>query len=363
MALTEKYCNPDLATGSNDGSSEADAWQTLAAAFSGISAGDRLNVKRTASRHDPSTGQTFAVDCTEGNPIHIRGYTSTIDDGGIFQMAQSLSLTGDHVILEGFDIEAGLVTQALNVTGDGAYVHRCRAVNTNAAGEAAIMTDASCSCCYFKAGGSSATEALRMFRGHALNCFIDGNGATGVHMNSTSRANNLVGCCIVNNGSALGVYLENSAYTSGNILVGNRIYNTGNAISFLAETPSIAQAANIVIAQNVIYTCTNGVYTTDTEECTVQFYANAIGNASGSAYNGFGDQPTFGITLSADPYDSAATGDLSLNDTAGGGALCRDAGFAIEMMYDWTNMTEQAVHEGAPAGGGGCPVMGGTVIS
>jgi len=53
--------------------------------------------------------------------------------------------------------------------------------------------------------------------------------------------------------------------------------------------------------------------------------SNAFGANGGnySSWNGsFGD-----VSLTANPFTSAGTGDYSLNSTAGGGAACKGAGF------------------------------------
>ena len=53
MAFDVRYCNPDLGSGSNDGSSEANAFQTVAAAESYIESngpGVHMYFKRRSSR-------------------------------------------------------------------------------------------------------------------------------------------------------------------------------------------------------------------------------------------------------------------------------------------------------------------------
>ncbi len=49
---------------------------------------------------------------------------------------------------------------------------------------------------------------------------------------------------------------------------------------------------------------------------------NVSGNRRNNTFNQFGD-----ITITSDPFTSSAGGDYSLNSTAGGGALCKVAGF------------------------------------
>ena len=51
------------------------------------------------------------------------------------------------------------------------------------------------------------------------------------------------------------------------------------------------------------------------------FGANSLGNSNPALYSA-GE-----VTLTADPFTNAVSGDYSLNGVAGGGALCRGAGF------------------------------------
>jgi hypothetical protein len=61
------------------------------------------------------------------------------------------------------------------------------------------------------------------------------------------------------------------------------------------------------------------------------------------------------ITLTDDPFVNAAGGNFALNNTAGAGAACRDAGYPGAMV-DGTNIGHAdigAIQHEDPAGGGG----------
>ena len=82
-ALTERYANCGLGTGDNDGTSKANAYRTLALAMAGVAAGDRVNVI-DSTECDITATITTSTNGTADNPIHFRGYTSSIGDGGNF---------------------------------------------------------------------------------------------------------------------------------------------------------------------------------------------------------------------------------------------------------------------------------------
>ena len=47
-----RYCNVDLGSGDDDGTSEANAYQDFSTAVAATVAGDTLYVKKAAARHD-----------------------------------------------------------------------------------------------------------------------------------------------------------------------------------------------------------------------------------------------------------------------------------------------------------------------
>ena len=113
MAFDVRYCNPDLASGSNDGSSEANAFQTVSAAETYIESngpGVHMYFKRTSSR-DSSTIDLNATFADTTKKTILEGYETTIGDNGKFQIGHSgngqvrLRASADGVILRNFDIE------------------------------------------------------------------------------------------------------------------------------------------------------------------------------------------------------------------------------------------------------------------
>ena len=113
MALDVRYCNPDLSSGSDDGSSEANAFQSVSDAVSYINSngpGVHMYFKRTSSR-DSSTINISATFADTTKKTILEGYETTPGDRGKFQIGSNssgqiiLGTAADNMILRNFDIE------------------------------------------------------------------------------------------------------------------------------------------------------------------------------------------------------------------------------------------------------------------
>lgn len=373
MALTEKYCNCDLTTGANDGSSEANAWQTLAAAFSGLAAGQRLNVKRTASPIDEG-GLTFSTSATATAPIHIRGYTSTIGDGGLFQYADYLVVSGAAVLLEGLDIDVSTYADyALKMSGgDQSCAYRCKIKSTKDDGEALSLIAGSAVNCYIETTGASSLRAVYLLRANLLGCLIKAK-TKGIEVDCSYRTSAIVGNSILgpaNTGTSIGIELFGMTIAPGLLVSSNSIDRFADGINFPAF-PDVGDDCPAVVINNVIYDVVNGINNADTTPVRVgvHFFGNAIGGASGNRYNGLGDLPLPGdITLTANPFTDPTSLDFSLNSAAGGGALCRGLAIPTKYSVDGSidNWLDVGAHQREVTGGGGSGglghVIGGGVV-
>lgn len=106
---------------------------------------------------------------------------------------------------------------------------------------------------------------------------------------------------------------------------GTSIYNPGGAgIRLGANTVDFVVIDNIIEAAGdygVEYV--GGASADELAISSELFWArNAIYNSGTADYNGV-NKPAGDITLTASPFTNAAGGDFSINNTAGGGALCR----------------------------------------
>lgn len=111
----------------------------------------------------------------------------------------------------------------------------------------------------------------------------------------------------------------------GGIFRKNVIYDTDSGLSV---DLSNAGTVGPVIEDNIIYTsAAYGVTFSGTQTLTPVLRNNAIGNCTSGRVNLANGAVEFGaVTLTADPFTDGASGDFSLNNTAGGGALCRGVG-------------------------------------
>jgi plastocyanin len=142
--------------------------------------------------------------------------------------------------------------------------------------------------------------------------------------------------------------LQLNSYSGSVIFIGNRFYGgTGDGLqvgtnmrlvivkhnSFYGYTgacikytgaPSANQ--NNLFEDNIF---SGGTYAIDpgaSSYAQISIERNAFYNQSVAAYRSIGGQIVGDITLTANPYTNPGSNDLSLNNTAGGGALCRNAG-------------------------------------
>jgi len=134
-------------------------------------------------------------------------------------------------------------------------------------------------------------------------CIITANGARGISPNSTSTTFVISNCTIANNTSD---GIGNANASSSLIIYNNIIYGNGG------------WGINVAIGN------------TSSSRLFVQinnaFGSNTSGNRQTSGnvplFNAFGD-----ITITAGPFTNSGSGDFSLNATAGGGPVCKLAGY------------------------------------
>ena len=137
--MAVRYANFDLATGLNDGTSEANAWQTWAAVLAGESPGDHVWVKKTATRHNEGGANTridlafFAPTVSELS--RIEGYGTTIGDGVMFESSNRYRHQATAVLLKSFDILVDHDTDPVIDTQQAeAFVGSCKLVQQGRGG-------------------------------------------------------------------------------------------------------------------------------------------------------------------------------------------------------------------------------------
>lgn len=366
MAITQKFYNGDLTTGANDGTTEPNAWQTWAAIV--FAAGELVNMKRTAVRDVVGSAQTISVSGTGLAPVLARGYTTTIGDGGLYQMDQRLSVTGELVSIEGMDVlvdASGFF--AIDISGDLSQAYRCIGKNTHATALGGMqVSDGSIEHCLAIAEGASmSVGGVRVNSGGLVGSrVIVADGRVGVEVENGFRQNFIMLNQIRGGGLAAGgrgIKLDGLDFGGTRVLL-NSIFNFENGI-FLEEIPLATANIITLLMLNLMSSVTNGIRNNQAGvvETTVRIIGNAI-NAGTAEYSGFGDLPILNpISLTSDPWTDVANDDWSLNNLAGAGALVR--GLGIPTDYDLDGVQDNFMSPGAfqlqSAAGGGLLVHSG----
>lgn len=163
-----------------------------------------------------------------------------------------------------------------------------------------------------------------------ISCFAHDNANHGLFTDNTSVAHVkavqwiLIDCAFTDNGGKGISYPTDSTqerwiYMSGCVIANN----TSDGINIVGSTIS---TKTLTLVNCIIYG--NGGWGVAVD---FRSYIGVIGGYNAYGANVSGDRENYTaltgeVTLSADPFTNAAAGDYSLNNTAGGGASCREAG-------------------------------------
>jgi hypothetical protein len=183
--------------------------------------------------------------------------------------------------------------------------------------------------------------------------FISGNG---VGLSISSSPNAFVINTVIVNGTGNGIFMNGAGvFTLLNSTVAN---NASHGISVNGSLVGLFR-----FQSNVVYgNGGKGINGTGLTYSSLFLSNNAWGsNASGNYGTGIpagaGDK-----TLTADPFTNSAGGDYSLNSTAGGGALCKGAGFpGVFPGGTTTGHLDIGAVQSTGSGGGSTPVNYGFV--
>lgn len=329
------YYNDDLATGANDGSSEANAWQTLAAMAAGVRGGDRVNMKATGSPVVLTGAFTFPPGDNLG-PIWYRGYTSTPGDLGKWNGDASTfnfaSDVGPQIFSDlGFD-GSGTSYVFLNNGHDQTWFYRC-AFTSDAQGECLFADQCALIACTFNNSGTFSVSGYEAATGKfkAVGCKFQATGnAVQVLTSNDEGAYIFKSSFFADGGNGEACQFVPAHFESGGLALMECSLHADALNTSLTITTSFNASweGSGIWANNVAYGDDIHWETLSTTEDSFVLLLNYSGGAVTSDYSGWGNfedivyKPT---ALSADPFTSKGTGDFSLNATAGGGASCRDA--------------------------------------
>lgn len=366
MAFTEKYVSV-AGGGAHDGSSEANAWTLEEAIAAPVGAGVRVNVK--SGTYTLTAARTLPAGTSE-NPIEWRGYNSTIGDlltigrdastglltdtnFPVIDCTASYRLTnGAYTSLKNLTITSAINEATLTNSAQSATTYRCKLINTHANGAAARAfsctsiygTGTDCDCVISSTSASASVVFLG--RSNATGCRVwhagsPNAGSTGINVDGIGS--NCFGCVIHNIGVAIRLTGTSSA------AVHNSWYNVTNGVLVNGDSGA-------VILGNVGWSHSGyGIIGTTSSGNPL-----IVGNALGSYTSGRIDTSTLGsiieeiegITLTADPFTNSGSGDFTLNNTSGGGVLCRAASTLWDGHRDLGAMQHQESSGGGAIGGG-----------
>ena len=343
MAYTERYANFDLATGLNDGTSEANAWQSLASCAAGYAAGDRVNIKRQSSPESLTALTTFSTSGTALAPVYFRGYETTIGDGGFWASESGttglsgLRFSGNYCIVEGFDCNLNAASSnALNdfwVSGNNSWLIKSK---IQCRGNARLVNMRHV---YWLQDGDDNISwwGATLCPGVIMECFIKALSEGSSPSNQLIIADmfglelTLINNILVGSGNTgqNGVHLDRVDSNANFNAFGNRLYNFDSGIH-IDEEPNIA-AETCIISRNVFDTmAAYGVERVNAEQGYVQLLNNFHRNCTSgfSNYESLDETTTdanrvFNTELTADPFVDSSNDDFNINNTAGGGAVLR----------------------------------------
>jgi hypothetical protein len=320
------------ATGAGDGTSEADAYTDLQTALNSLSAGDHLYCKRAGSREGvKTTNLTFTTSATTGGPTIIEGYETTPGDGGMYQTASPVLITGEHVLLKYFDVDKDDdSTDAIQIIGDCSVAYRCKATSTYSFGNCFAVTDAAViECAAYAVCSGSGDGCFQTQRGWMVGCYAeitDGANGAAITLQTGFRPNACIGCVCNNSGTGTnnsGIEINGSNNLSGNVIANNTIYNFANGIVDTEGARNVHSSLNIFYG-NLLYSVGNGIInsqgTNVTELCQYNF-ANAYGSVTTAQTTNLSNVDDHAVTLTSSPFID--TTDFRLNNDPNGGALLK----------------------------------------
>lgn len=290
--------------------------------------GMTMYVKATAT-YSIATGLSTPAGITAATQIiNIIGYTTTRGDNGRTTIAASAAITmytesrgSFRLVNFVLDGATGTGTTGASLTGVSTYLVNC--IVKNFSGTGVALTTNNGGIIQSEVTGCASGIVSNQSSGLIKNNYVHANTAIGISVVNVSAY--IIGNIIASNAGATNDGLIISAAYSANrcSVIGNVFYANGRDGVRTTGTYSIGEFSNNIFMNNVgIGLNTSALNPVRTDP---MIHHNAfIGNGTARSGNNAG---TGDVTLTADPFTSAATGDFSLNTTTGGGAALRGAGY------------------------------------
>ncbi len=279
------------------------------------------------------TGVTYENRVVGYNSVHADtpngSSRPTIATNGNGVNGLNIANTGwriENLIFDGSVSTRGLI--GCNISGKYNTVYNCKFTGWGSPGIfinniflCNIIETEVTACC--NTTGSYAIDATGLGLASILNCWVHNNPATGINLTASGEnTGSVIGCRVTNNtgGTSDGIYANYSA-----TIKNNTVYANGRDGIRLGQAYS---SIGLVLRNNILMN--NGGYGINYTSAP-QYKAippidyNAVKSNTSGNYNNISASP-HDVLMTADPFTNAAGDDYTLNNTAGGGAVCRAVG-------------------------------------
>lgn len=174
---------------------------------------------------------------------------------------------------------------------------------------------------------------LTQFNGFIDDCYVHGNTGDGIDINANSLQHLTISRSVVR-ANAIGI--NNTAVgtttASGSMFIKNCAIVSNSSHGIVHAKSTITTAVMLFLENNIIYGNGGFGVTMDNSSTFNLPSWNQFGACNAFGSNTSGDRSKFpslpgDVALTANPFTSDSTGDFSLNNTSGGGPVCKAAGF------------------------------------
>lgn len=377
LSVSDYYFNPHLTTGLDDGSSEANAWQTLASfetdittivaaavAHEQILVNFKSNTLFVMPRYDD-----MAASGTVQNPIWVRGYTTTPGDNGFAYIGRTAGgaggtgkpFSGSYVNLEGVVQDYTGVGYHDNVgVGNNGVAYRCRFLQSS--GNYGCSGDKFFDC-YIKTGGTSNNDSM------FSRCYIEFHG-TNLFDQDPFNAYGVYTNCIININAVTAagqtIFTRSRpddgfglSFRNCRIIGSNDDANKAEWFNYENDFDGVIWRTTSYV-HNIIWNCEKFMtdHATPTGEEYQQLSIHISGNAVESTLTNWSDYCGLGdggikndqhVILTGNPYVDSSNGNFDLDPDGPDFAALIAAGFAEKVGFNWTTLLpESSASTGAP---------------
>jgi hypothetical protein len=325
-----------------------DSVATFIGATSGFVAGNHAWLKNSGVDSVGALTCAFSINppTTTTPPTRITGYNAVrgdinkVTDTGRPTIRATgavgsplLAFTGTGFVIEGVILDGNAKSnQGLALGADYHIARNCKVMGATSIGIVISQSTSrvvDCEVTGTITGGNSGINS----NGSVEGCYVHDNATVGI-INNGLRVRD---CVVVNNTGATSDGIQTGTHNSE--VVRNTVYGNGRHGQNLTSSLYIfALCRSNIFANNGGY----GFASTTNFPADPMFDGNFyFGNTSGTRNNLdnvsgiFATNPyvnQYDVILTASPFTNAATGDFTLNNTAGGGAAVRAAGFPREFL-------------------------------